>query len=353
MGISKNNVLFITVMLTGLLVPALYAGAGAGGAAFLKIDAGARAAAMGGAFTAVADDASSVFYNPAGPALLRRKEIMLAHNEWLEGLRNEHAAYVHPVSPRLTLFTGFTALIAPSLSGYDKAGEETGNFSAMDGMGGAGLAWALDGDSFFGLFIKTVYQRADNRHASAYAGDAGFIKNYGKNLRLGAAAQNLGTPIRLYEERFALPRTYRGGGAYRIVDRLWVSAEAVKAGASDVMFAAGAEGDLDGSCYARFGYKTGRARYAGPGFSAGVGIREGTTAVDYAFTPFGDLGSTHRLTLSFRFGEDRRKFAPVPALKRAYRAGKAPAPGQKRGSRDKGRKPAPADKGDNPVNLVW
>ena len=337
-----------------LAVPALHAGAGSDGAAFLKIDAGGRAAAMGGAFTAVADDASSVFYNPAGPALLRRKELLLAHNEWLEGLRNEHAAYVQPVSPRLTLFAGFTALLAPSLAGYDSAGAETGKFSAMDGAAGAGFAWALkDGDSFFGLFLKTVYQQADTRKASAYAGDLGFIKNYGETLRLGAAAQNLGTPIKLYQESFDLPRTYRGGGAYRVNKRLWVSAEAVKAGASEAMFAAGAEGNLEGAFYARLGYKTGRARYGGPGFSGGVGIRDGNTGVDYAFTPFGDLGSTHRLTLSFKFGEERGEFTPAAPARRVRRAVKHLPRVKTPKPRPAAVTPPPAETEDKPINFLW
>ena len=112
----------VIAVLAGLQAPALYAGAGSDGAAFLKVEAGARAAAMGGAFAAVSDDAASVFYNPAGPALAQNNELLLSHAEWLEGLRNEHAAYVHVVSARLTLFTGLTALIIPALDEYDSAG---------------------------------------------------------------------------------------------------------------------------------------------------------------------------------------------------------------------------------------
>jgi len=37
---------------------------------FLKIDMGARAAAMGGSYSMVGDDASTMFYNPAGMAMM-------------------------------------------------------------------------------------------------------------------------------------------------------------------------------------------------------------------------------------------------------------------------------------------
>jgi hypothetical protein len=36
-------------------------------------------------------------------------------------------------------------------------------------------------------------------------------------------------------------------------------------------------------------------------FSAGIGIRRKLMSIDYAFVPLGDLGTTHRISLNFRF----------------------------------------------------
>ncbi len=352
----RKKYILAAVIITGLTVPALYAGAGSDAAAFLKIDAGARAAAMGGAFGAVGDDASSVFYNPAGPALARNQELMLSHSEWLEGLRNEHAAYIHPISPRLTIFTGLTALIVPSMDKLDIAGDKTGSFSAMDGAAGAGFAWAFGDDLFGGLFVKTVYQQADTRKAFAYAGDFGLIKTYGNNVRLGLAAQNLGTAMKLYTESFSLPFTCRGGAAYRVRDMAWLTAELVKAGESDTAFAAGAEGEYSfdprETLFARLGYKTGRSKNAGSGISAGVGLQSNDLRLDYAFSPFGDLGDTHRISLTLKFGQDRRDIVPNRGSKKSYSGGKTPAQPQKRGAQNKGRKPVPAETG-NEINFMW
>ena len=43
------------------------------GAAFLKIGTGARPEAMGGAYTALADDVSALHYNPAGLSSVLKK----------------------------------------------------------------------------------------------------------------------------------------------------------------------------------------------------------------------------------------------------------------------------------------
>ncbi|MEK7744548.1 MAG: hypothetical protein AAB578_09205, partial [Elusimicrobiota bacterium] len=43
---------------------------------------------------------------------------------------------------------------------------------------------------------------------------------------------------------------------------------------------------------------------AGPGITAGVGWVLGDLDLDYAFVPYGDLGISHRISVSWRFGED-------------------------------------------------
>ena len=50
---------------------------------FLEIGIGARALALGSAFTALADDPSTLYWNVGGLAKLKRNGFMFNHSEWI------------------------------------------------------------------------------------------------------------------------------------------------------------------------------------------------------------------------------------------------------------------------------
>jgi len=85
-----KRVLLIYVI--GLIIPALVYGqtfiknvskVGTVAAPFLEIGVGSRATGMGGAFVAMANDASAIFWNPAGIPRLDKSQAILEHTEWL------------------------------------------------------------------------------------------------------------------------------------------------------------------------------------------------------------------------------------------------------------------------------
>jgi hypothetical protein len=78
---------------------AIPAGAGATkyAGAFMEVGAGARALGMGGAFVAVANDASTVFWNPAGVSGFEKRQALFMHSERFGDLVNYNfGAYVQP-----------------------------------------------------------------------------------------------------------------------------------------------------------------------------------------------------------------------------------------------------------------
>ena len=76
------------VIATCLLLPLTAEGAqifekvGTLGGQSLKMGVGARANAMGDSYVAIADDASAVYWNPAGIARLSGQSITLNHTAW-------------------------------------------------------------------------------------------------------------------------------------------------------------------------------------------------------------------------------------------------------------------------------
>jgi len=325
----------ITAALFILLFSAAPARAGSGDDAlpFLKLDAGARGAALSGAYCAAGDDALSVFYNPAGTALADKKEILLGHNEWLQGIRNETLAYVHPLGPRLTAFGGINALFSGSMNRYDPEGDKTGVFNSMEGAVSAGLSAGLGNDFYGGAAVKALSQQAVGTRAMAWAGDAGLLKVDGE-WRFGLSAANFGGRLKFGSRSFPLPLMLRAGISRNFLDNFMVSADGVKAGGSAAAAALGAEGRMRAGpreyFFLRAGYKTGRSRYAGPGFTAGAGFINRDLRLDYAFAPYGDLGDVHRVTVALRFGEPRPQevkkhpYGDIPKARLKKKA--APAP---------------------------
>jgi len=67
--------------------------------AFMEDGGGARALGMGGAFTAMADDPSTTFWNAAGLASLSDRELLIMHAERFGDLIDrDFAAYAQPVN---------------------------------------------------------------------------------------------------------------------------------------------------------------------------------------------------------------------------------------------------------------
>ena len=65
-------------------------------ASFLDIGIGARSLSMGGAFVAVADDPTALYWNPAGMVNIGRPTAHFFHSPWLADIRFNHSALVVP-----------------------------------------------------------------------------------------------------------------------------------------------------------------------------------------------------------------------------------------------------------------
>lgn len=289
----------------GLAGPAWAAGPGTTGAAFLKIGVGARALGMGGAYAAIADGADSVYWNPAGLSALTKRDATASFGLLFEDMSQGFVGYAAPAFGG-TLGGGVDYLRIGSIE--KRAGDtEAADSTFAAGHYAAALAYALP-DTLPGLglgaSLKYIREDIDAMHAGALALDLGArYKTSVEGLNAALTAQNLGTSL----ASDPLPLTTRLGAAYRLrglpllaaadIESLWLE----KRHTLDL----GAEVRAAEALALRAGYRVGQSRdelgSGLVGFSAGLGLRFEGIALDYAFVPFGDLGNTHRLTLSTRF----------------------------------------------------
>jgi hypothetical protein len=343
--------LLFALLLTAHALPVraakIYPSAGSTAASFLKLEVGARAVAMGGAFTGVPGDPYAVYWNPAALAYLEKeKNLSLFHNEYFQGLGQEFLLYTAPAKggeflgipgPKAGAW-GFALnyfYVPDDLerrSGLNEGDPENpispseGEFGAYDLAASVVYGRRLRGGLSAGAAIKMIRQSIDNYSAGSVALDLGLLREYswrGHPVTAGVSVQNLGPGIKFTDRRYGLPLVLRAGVSGRLRDSGALLALDVEKPVDNYpALAVGAEFPLTQRLALRSGYKYrlyGNEEGAWSGFSAGAGVFFDRAIFDYAFTPFGELGNAHRFSISVKFGQ--------PPAAKSVAAQAAPLPG--------------------------
>jgi hypothetical protein len=286
-------------LLLFLIVPALLSANT--GVAFLKIPVGPRAVGLGEAAVSYIDDASALYYNPAGIANVPSFDLLLSHNQWFLSMNHEYVAGVYGLEEVGKFGLAFDYWGSGSIQGVNIRGETIPGyvFSAADWSLTAGYGRSFS-DVAFGFGLKLIHQQMESLSSSAWAFDVGAMyKTPLEGLKVGGSVTNVGPMTQLYDEVYGLPVQGRLGWRYDYsiigVTQDFIISETEKPG-----IAAGVECKPVEFVALRVGYRTG-SDYAGfSGLRAGLGIAWQGIGVDYALAPYGKLGMTHRISLSYR-----------------------------------------------------
>jgi hypothetical protein len=279
--------------------------AGTATAQFLKLGAGARPAGMGEAFGAVVDDATAIYWNPAGLSRIEGKSLSVMHAVWFESVAYDWLSYAQKAGDLGTFGIGIQYLGYGSITETDETGLEAGNFSPSDLAVSLSYGRTIKGFGV-GANVKYISSRIKSS-ASAYVVDLGVQRALmNDKLLLGFALQNLGTAMKFVEKEDVLPLNAKLGGAYRIKGNWTVALDINMPQDNTMIFGAGTEYvqsiNKAMSLAGRLGYNT-RAKDTGGlnGISAVLGFNYLTYTLDYAFVPYGELGNTHRISLGIKF----------------------------------------------------
>ncbi len=341
---KKFTALLCITLMFGLVhvLPAQqFAKVGTAGSQFLKIGAGARNVGLGNACVAVVDDASSMFWNPGGLAMVKNYNVLISNVQWFADIQM-NVVGIAKTFPSLGSF-GVSAMVLGSgdmdITTY-KYQEGTGEqFSKNDVMIGLSYARYLTDKFSFGGTIKYVREdygsindyTGEDEIASAWSFDLGAIYQTGfKSLRLGIAIMNFGPEMQIpgqyadivgfdsdtqqyitepYDDYrpYHLPLIFRAGFAYDLFDsplnKFTVSGDLVHPNDNVEQINLGGEYWFKNIIALRGGYI---GNHDAANFSVGGSLRLslsglGAASIDYSYTDFGILDLVHQMAFSLEF----------------------------------------------------
>ncbi|MDA3838068.1 MAG: PorV/PorQ family protein [Candidatus Delongbacteria bacterium] len=334
-----NKKLLILVMLIVVLVPASLAQdkGGTAGMPFLKLDVAARAFAMGGAFIGLSDDASTLYYNPAGLINLKSSEFVSSHNMYLADISYSYIGATYPL-PQFNAGVGLQVsylttgdMDETTIQNPDGTGR---TFSAYDFMVGATYAQMLTPKFYVGGTLKLLGEGLAEKKVYTVAGDVGTYYNTGwESLVFGMSIRNFGGNYSYFVEETPLPMLFVFGLRYAPIDdsinKLDVLLEAAHPSDNSEYMILGLEYSYNNMFFVRFGRKFDNDEYwilkdddvyfadnadsadeelnysdsginwMGTSFGLGFNMESMGLNLDYGWKHMGYLGVTHMVTLGY------------------------------------------------------
>ncbi len=307
---------------------------GTSGAQFLQIPVGARSEAMGGAIVGLADDASAIFWNPAGIVKVNNVQAHFSYMNWFDLFEFNAASLVYNAGEMGTFGASMVLFTTDKIEiTTEEQPNGTGRFYDYGDVAiGISYAKYLTDKFNVGLTIKYINQYIYNESASGIAFDIGTqyrldfqnltiamcMTNFGADMKYDGSDldililkdDNYSTsrliPSRLSTEEYPLPLSFQVGIGFDVFEYDFVKMR----GAIDVTHPNdnnerahfGTEFSFFDRFFVRGGYKY---NYDDQDFTFGAGanVPLGGSAVyfDYAFSLYDILPSVHRISVNLSF----------------------------------------------------
>ena len=191
---------------------------------FSREGAGARALVLAGSFAGIADDATAVYWNPAGLALLSKPELTLNHITLFSGTSSDFLGFGLPFKTIGALGAGYLRQTSGNFQKRETPFDTPTSFDITNSM--LQLGWAIvvpaeytpdiiRGKINLGFGVKSAAQRIATAGGSGTGADAGLLYRHQKGLSLGVVVQNIMPPsITLVSKSVSFPRVVDIAPAY-------------------------------------------------------------------------------------------------------------------------------------------
>lgn len=293
----KISVVHVFLILT-MLCSATLAETGDGGYAdaFLQIGFGARALGMGGAFVAVADDATGGFFNPAGLTQITKRTFGAFYRKMTLDRRLSYVVYNQPVRDEATITLAWINAGVGDVMGRDGDGNPTEEISNYHNVVQLFLGRRILDQLSVGLGIEYIQYNLANINSYGIGFGMSAMGRPTPELRLGLSLENLGMKYSWTSGDYwksidpdilgssiteEFPFTMRLGASYLLwEDRLLLSTELDKNEKQEAKIHLGVEGWAWENVAGRIGYDRGSLTF---GLGLRHEIQSAVLGFDYAF----------------------------------------------------------------------
>lgn len=292
--------------------------AGISTAQFLKIGVGGRASAMGDAFVAIANDASALYWNPAGLTQFNEHQIIFSHNKWVVDINHDFLGGVYHLDESNSFGIGLTALTMQKMP----VTTEFAPFGTGEYFGFSDIAIAVSysrkmTDQFsFGGTIRYIEETLDKLKMRGVMIDLGTfywtglgttrfavaVSNFGSNLAPDGEVILVGKRSVSEWQEFSPPTVFRIGFAFEPYQdgehKITTSVQLNHPNDNSENVSTGFEYSWNNTVFMRGGYKI---NVEEQNFTFGAGINVPISiaqfGLDYAYSNFSRLGSAHRFSI--------------------------------------------------------
>lgn len=281
---------------------------------------------MGGAFVGLADDASTLFLNPAGLSNLQRPELSMMYGSPLYGLQElslseGYASFALPINRMFSMGLGGTLFKAAGiLSEYQGVAGLSARLGSRVSLGANATYLYHSYDIGKDPFYSNEPVFANGISKGAVGVDAGVLAYLNRYLQIGLSVRNLNMPDVGLRDEDPVARSITMGTLFRtryanLLFDLEQRNNGLGAGSNsqDTTWRVGAEVPIKA-----FSLRAGANSNA---LTAGLGVQFGSFGLDYAFALLNNIKvsnyGTQLLSVSFKFGE--AKPAPASSTRKSYK----------------------------------
>ena len=296
--------------------------AGISTAQFLKIGVGSRSTAMGESFVAIANDASALYWNPAGLVQFDQDQVMFSHNQWVVDIYHDFFGAVYHLDAANAFGVSFISLSTkdmPVTTEFSPYG--TGEYFSY-----GDLAFSLTysrkmTDKFsFGGTVRYIEETLDKLKMRGVMIDLGTyywtglgttrfavaVSNFGNQLAPDGKVVLIGKREKSDWQSFSPPTIFRIGFAFEPYEsgdnKITTSIQLNHPNDNKENVATGLEYSWKNIVFFRGGYKfnVDEQNYSF-GFGINLPIRIAYCNVDYSFSNFERLGNSQRFSIILGF----------------------------------------------------